>query len=47
MIVFAQAAERVGHGQPFYWNNPNWGWLFLGMIIGVLIHAAITRAKGG
>ncbi len=46
MYLFAQVAEKAGHGQPFLWNNPNWGWLFAGIIVGFLTHAIIHRAKG-
>ena len=35
-----------GHGQPFFWNNPNWGWFFLGVILGFLAHSTIHRMKG-
>ena len=30
----------------FQWSDPNWGWLFLGMVVGLLVHAALSRIKG-
>jgi hypothetical protein len=29
--------------QQFVWMQPNWGWLFLGSVVGMILLAAVKR----
>lgn len=36
----------IHHPTYFVWTDPNWGWFFLGIIVGFLVHCCIARWKG-
>lgn len=43
MNILAQAMSVSHQGYVFRWTEPNWGWFFLGVIVGLLVHALIAH----